>query len=57
MRRIARSSEPAYGNASHTLQRLCELLVEPGRFYNSLYKYSGALDKCVTVSSTLELAD
>ena len=40
-----------------TLQRLCELVVNPRRFYKTLPKLVSALDKCVTVSSTLELAE
>ena len=38
------------GRAPFTLQRLCELLMDPERHYKSLRKLTGAIDKVVNVS-------
>lgn len=40
----------SFAQAPFTLQRLCELLMDPERHYKSLRKLTGAIDKVVNVS-------
>ncbi|KAH9362968.1 hypothetical protein HPB48_014250 [Haemaphysalis longicornis] len=43
-----------FEGAPFTIQRLCELLVDPWRHYNRIDKFMRALEKSVLVASTIE---
>ncbi|KAH9362920.1 hypothetical protein HPB48_014298 [Haemaphysalis longicornis] len=43
-----------FDGAPFTVQRLCELLVDPWRHYNRIDKYMRAVEKSVLVASTIE---
>uniref|UniRef100_A0A7S1G7H9 Serine/threonine-protein phosphatase 4 regulatory subunit 2 n=1 Tax=Bicosoecida sp. CB-2014 TaxID=1486930 RepID=A0A7S1G7H9_9STRA len=46
------SAVAAFDDAPFTIQRLCEVLLEPSRFYSSTHKLFASLDKLLAVSST-----
>ena len=45
-----------YENPPFTIQRLCELILEPKRHYKTMYKFANACGMLLTVSGEINLA-
>ena len=56
VRKRLRASVQAFVLAPFTVQRLCEVLLDPTKHYKSTHKLMGSLEKLVTVSSIQQRA-